>query len=89
MFYQLPGFLWKRDGRAGIIGRAVMAMGHGVLLIRRRLKLSSTHSEIGKFGGDQGAAKNLTTGIWLIFRGLNFSRNADIGQIGHLWMGTM
>jgi hypothetical protein len=24
----------------------------------------------------------------LIFRGLNFSRNADIGQIGHLWMGT-
>jgi hypothetical protein len=34
-------------------------------------------------------AKNLTTGIWLIFRGLNFSRNADIGQIGHLWMGTI
>jgi hypothetical protein len=24
----------------------------------------------------------------LIFRGLNFSRNADIGQIGHFWMGT-
>jgi hypothetical protein len=24
----------------------------------------------------------------MIFRGLNFSRNADIGQIGHLWMGT-
>jgi hypothetical protein len=24
----------------------------------------------------------------LIFRGLNFSRNADIGQIGHLWMDT-
>jgi hypothetical protein len=24
----------------------------------------------------------------LIFRGLNFSRNADIGQISHLWMGT-
>jgi hypothetical protein len=21
----------------------------------------------------------------LIFQGLNFSRNADIGQIGHLW----
>jgi hypothetical protein len=32
--------------------------------------------------------KNLTAGIWLIFRGLNFSRNADIGQISHLWMGT-
>jgi ADP-ribosylglycohydrolase len=25
----------------------------------------------------------------LIFRGLNFSYNADIGQIGHLWMGTI
>jgi hypothetical protein len=24
----------------------------------------------------------------LIFRGLNFSRNADIGQISHFWMGT-
>jgi nickel transport protein len=24
----------------------------------------------------------------LIFQGLNFSRNADIGQIGHFWMGT-
>jgi hypothetical protein len=22
------------------------------------------------------------------FRGLNSSRNADIGQIGHLWMGN-
>jgi hypothetical protein len=29
------------------------------------------------------AWENLTTGIWLIFRGLNFSRNADIGQISH------
>ena len=33
--------------------------------------------------------KNLTAGIWLIFRGLNFSRNTDIGQIGHFWMGTI
>ncbi len=39
------------------------------------------------------AAASVPTGqshlkiIWLIFRGLNFSRNADIGQIGHLWMG--
>jgi hypothetical protein len=48
----------------------------------------SVHPEIGKFGRDQGVGKNLTAGIWLIFRGLNFSRNADIGQIGHLWMGT-
>jgi len=23
-----------------------------------------------------------------IFRGFNFSRNADIGQIGHLWMAN-
>jgi len=36
-----------------------------------------------------GRAKNFTAGIWLIFRGLNFSRNADIGQIGHLWMDTI
>jgi hypothetical protein len=32
--------------------------------------------------------KNSTAGIGLIFRGLNFTRNADIGQIGHLWMDT-
>jgi hypothetical protein len=53
-----------------------------------RKNLTSVHPEIGKFGRDQGVGKNLTAGIWLIFRGLNFSRNADIGQIGHLWMGT-
>jgi hypothetical protein len=50
--------------------------------------ITSVHPEIGKFGRDQGVGENLTAGIWLIFRGLNFSRNADIGQIGHLWMGT-
>jgi hypothetical protein len=33
-------------------------------------------------------AKNLIAGIWVIFRGFNFSRNADIGQIGHLWMAN-
>ena len=33
-------------------------------------------------------AKNITAGIWLIFRGLYFEYNADIGQIGHLWMDT-
>jgi hypothetical protein len=49
---------------------------------------TNVHPEIGKFGRDQGVGENLTAGIWLIFRGLNFSRNADIGQIGHLWMGT-
>jgi hypothetical protein len=51
--------------------------------------LSSAHPEIGKLGRDQGVAKNLSGGIWLIFRGLNFSRNTDIGQIGHFWMGTI
>jgi hypothetical protein len=51
--------------------------------------VSIVHPEIGKFGRDQGVGENLTAGIWLIFRGLNFSRNADIGQIGHLWMGTI
>jgi hypothetical protein len=35
MFDQQPGFLGKRHGRAGIIGRTVMmVIGHGVLLIR-------------------------------------------------------
>jgi len=34
------------------------------------------------------ACKNFTGGIGLICRGLNFSHNADIGQMGHLWMGT-
>jgi hypothetical protein len=34
-------------------------------------------------------SENLTAGIWLIFRGLNFSCNADIGQISHFWMGTI
>jgi hypothetical protein len=28
-------------------------------------------------------------GIWLIFRGLNFLRNKDIGQIGHFWIDTI
>jgi hypothetical protein len=27
-------------------------------------------------------------GIYLIFRGLFFEHNAEIGQKGHLWMGT-
>jgi len=25
----------------------------------------------------------------MIFRGIHFSRNADIGQIGHLWVGSI
>jgi hypothetical protein len=25
----------------------------------------------------------------LVIHSINFSRNADIGQIGHLWMGTI
>jgi len=28
-------------------------------------------------------------GICLIFRGLFFEHNVDIGQIGHLWMDTI
>jgi hypothetical protein len=59
-----------------------------IIHLERKTLLTSVHPEIGKFGRDQGVGKNLTAGIWLIFRGLNFSRNADIGQIGHLWMGT-
>ena len=31
---------------------------------------------------------NLTTGIYAIFRGLNFERNEELGQNGHLWTGT-
>jgi outer membrane protein assembly factor BamA len=33
-------------------------------------------------------AKKITAGICLIFRGLFFEHNADIGQKDHLWMGT-
>jgi len=39
------------------------------------------------FVQDQGMRKN-TTGICLIFRGLFFEHNADIGQKDHLWMDT-
>ncbi|MBW1735941.1 MAG: flagellar hook-length control protein FliK [Deltaproteobacteria bacterium] len=33
-------------------------------------------------------AKKITAGIWLIFRGLFFEQNAEIGQKGHLWTDT-
>jgi len=36
----------------------------------------------------EGHAKKITTGIWLIFRGLFFEHNADIGQKDHLGMDT-
>jgi len=32
--------------------------------------------------------KKITTGICLIFRGLFFEHNAEIGQKDHLWMDT-
>jgi len=32
--------------------------------------------------------KKITTGIYLIFRGLFFEHNAEIGQKDHLWMDT-
>jgi hypothetical protein len=31
---------------------------------------------------------NLTTGICLIFRGLNFESNEEFGENSHLWTGT-
>jgi hypothetical protein len=49
--------------------------------------VTGVRPQIVKFIRDT-AAENLIAGICLIFRGLNFSRNADIGQVGHLWMGT-
>jgi hypothetical protein len=45
----------------------------------------STNRQIGS---RSRRAENLTASLWLIFRGLNFSRNTDIGPIGHLWTGT-
>jgi len=33
-------------------------------------------------------ARKLTTGIWLIFRGLIFEHNEEIGQNDYLWKGT-
>jgi hypothetical protein len=60
------------------------------LIYRRGLVLSIVHPEmdghqlvLSQICSRSRCAKNLTAGIWLIFRGLNFSRNADIGQIGH------
>jgi len=32
--------------------------------------------------------KKITTGIYLIFRGLFFEHNAEIEQKDHLWMDT-
>ena len=40
------------------------------------------------FVQDKGLRKKINAGIYLIFRGLYFERNADIGQKVHLWMGT-
>jgi len=31
---------------------------------------------------------NLTTGIYMIFRGLNFESNKELEQNRHLWTGT-
>ena len=60
--------------------------------------LISVHPQMRFFVQDQasglrayapkGHAKKITTGIYLIFRGLFFEHNAEIGQKGHLWMGT-
>ncbi len=36
----------------------------------------------------EGHAKKITAGICLIFRGLFFEHNTDIGQKDHLWMNT-
>jgi hypothetical protein len=32
--------------------------------------------------------KILTAGIYIIFRGLKFESDAEIGSISHFWMGT-
>ncbi len=31
---------------------------------------------------------NLTAGIYMIFRGLNFESNEELGEKDHLWTGT-
>jgi len=31
---------------------------------------------------------NLTTGIYAIFRGLNYEGNEELGENGHLWTDT-
>jgi len=53
-----------------------------------RLQMVGVHPEIGIFVQDQGAPKKITGGICLIFRGLLFECNIDIGQKDHLWMDT-
>jgi hypothetical protein len=75
---------------------AIQSSEFGVQGSRFGLKLTSVHPEMdwhqqvpAQIGSRyRTRTKNSTAGIWLIFRGLNFSRNADIGQISHFWMGT-
>ncbi|PID39638.1 MAG: hypothetical protein CR984_06315 [Proteobacteria bacterium] len=39
--------------------------------------------------GSRSRLSNIfTAGIWLILARIKCSYNADIGQIGHLWMGS-
>jgi hypothetical protein len=46
------------------------------------------HSEMRIFVQDQGMRKKYPQTYGLIFRGLFFEHNADIGQKDHVWMDT-
>jgi hypothetical protein len=61
-------------------------MGYGQINLLFTVNLCPSRNRI--IWSRSRRAENLTAGIWLIFRGLNFSCNADIGQISHFWMGT-
>jgi hypothetical protein len=50
--------------------------------------VSSVHPEMWIFVQDQGMRKKITTEIYMVFRGLFFEHNADIGQKDRLWMDT-
>jgi hypothetical protein len=68
---------------------------NSVFDIFRGVKQVSVHPEIDGhqlvrsiFSSSFRRAEILTAGIWLIFRGLKFPPNNEIGENSHLWMGT-
>jgi hypothetical protein len=50
------------------------------------VNLCPSRNEI--FSSSFRRAEILTAGIWLIFRGLKFPPNNEIGENSHLWMDT-
>jgi len=56
---------------------------------KRLAKRYDKPSQKKDFGSRSRRRQNLNRRHTQVLRGLNFPRNTDIGQIGHLWMGTI